>query len=365
MNNNKEPLVGISCITYNHAPFLREMLEGIAKQQTDFPFIAVIGNDKSPDNTADILEEYRSRYPDIFKIINQPVNKGVIENSLIVLDNIPPVRYLTFCEGDDYWTDPLKLQKQVDWMECHPECAICYHIAAVKYENEHECRKDEQVPSKDVVKKLSTCDPKKLLLEINYIPTASVMYRRHYSASEFRKIYKTDIMPGDWFRHLAHARFGTIHFIPEIMSVYRKHSGGIFSSLEKKQHLFMQKYGIKGCRFYQEALKLFDEGSIEFRILQRRYCNHCLVLMTSIVSNDDTQLLKCFLESFPKESLEQMLLHKHNLGTLSALSRMMYLYSTPAESCWEKIGQYFIRFYLKLQHDGVCKCIKRLFSWKN
>lgn len=357
MSKNTDPLVGVVCITYNQAAYLRDMLDGIAMQQTDFPFVAVIGNDDSSDDTAEILEEYRCRYPHIFKVLNHPVRHGAIENSLIVLDNIPPVRYLAFCEGDDYWTDPLKLQKQVDYMERHQECAICFHIAAVKYENGE--KEDEQLPSAKMQKELSPEVSEKLLLENNFIATASIMLRRKYSAAEFRKIYKTDIMPGDWFWLLAHMRFGTMHYIPETMSVYRKHDAGMFSSLERQCDLFFRKYGIRHCRFFEEALGLFAKDSHEYRILRRRYCNFVLEFLASTIKTNDLPTLEHFLSAFDLRALDLMIRHRHHQGLLPALARTLYLYCTPSDSRWEKAGQFFLRIGLKIRDDGLWESIKR------
>ena len=357
---DNHPLVGISCVTFNQAPFLRDMLEGIAMQKTTFSFVAVIGDDASTDNTAEILEEYRSRYPHIFKIINQPVNRGVIENSLIVLDNMPPVRYIAFCEGDDYWTDPLKLQKQVDCMERDPECSICFHASRVRYENDQD--KQELLPTQREIRIFSKGVPQKLLFERNFIPTASVMYRRQVSAADFRKIYKDDMLPGDWFWHLFHIRYGNIRFIPDVMSVYRRHDTGIFSSLDSQREIFYRKFGIKHCRFFEEALKLFEKDSAEYAILLKSSRNFFLEFLDSCVKTDDMQMLEQFIKSFSVEFLLQLTGYKRSTYLLYSLSRNVCLYCYPQNSFCGKFKRLFLRLLFRLRNDGMVTVIRNILQ---
>ena len=121
------PLVSINTLTYNHAPYIRQCLDGIMMQKTTFPFEVLIHDDASTDGTADIIREYEVRYPDIIKPIYQTENhysKGFSINKEFMFPRIRG-KYVAFCEGDDYWIDPLKLQKQIDFLESHPDYSIC------------------------------------------------------------------------------------------------------------------------------------------------------------------------------------------------------------------------------------------------
>lgn len=123
-----KPLVSISCITYNHAPYIRQCLEGFIMQKTNFAYEILIHDDASTDSTSDIIREYENKYPDIIKPIYETENqyqKGVPIGSAVW--NVPRAqgKYIALCEGDDYWTDPNKLQKQVDYMEQHSEIDLC------------------------------------------------------------------------------------------------------------------------------------------------------------------------------------------------------------------------------------------------
>ena len=130
-----KPLVSIQCLVYNHEPYLRQCLDGFVMQKTNFPFEAIIHDDVSTDNSVAIIREYAEKYPDIIKPIYEKENQySKHDGSLrkIILAAFSPYsKYIAICEGDDYWTDPYKLQKQVDYLDNHPECGLVYTNAMV------------------------------------------------------------------------------------------------------------------------------------------------------------------------------------------------------------------------------------------
>ena len=139
--SEKTPLVSVCTLAYNHEPYIRECLDGILMQKTNFAFELLIHDDASTDGTADIIREYEAKYPDIIKPIYQTENqysKGVKINATIQFPRAKG-KYIALCEGDDYWTDPLKLQKQVDFMEANPNCSLCCHHMKVYSEFIKEC----------------------------------------------------------------------------------------------------------------------------------------------------------------------------------------------------------------------------------
>lgn len=119
--------VSVICNAFNHGKYIRDALEGFVSQKTDFPFEVLIHDDASTDDTADIIREYEERYPEIIKPIYQSENQYSQKISISITYQVPRAKgkYIALCEGDDYWTDPLKLQKQYDFLEAHPDYSLC------------------------------------------------------------------------------------------------------------------------------------------------------------------------------------------------------------------------------------------------
>lgn len=124
---SKTPLVSIVCDTYNHAPYVRAALDGFLMQKTDFPFEIVVHDDASTDGTADVVREYEAARPDLFRCVYRSENMYSRDPKILEHYVFPLVRgkYVAVCEGDDFWTSPDKLQKQVGYLETHPECTLC------------------------------------------------------------------------------------------------------------------------------------------------------------------------------------------------------------------------------------------------
>lgn len=223
------PLVSICCITYNHADFIEECLDGFLRQHTNFQFEILIHDDASTDGTSVIIEEYSKNHENLFKPIIQNENqysKGI--RAINSTFNFPRAKgkYIALCEGDDYWTDPLKLQKQVDFLEANPAFSSCFHPVQILKGNEFvEDHITRKVP--DV-----TCT--KDLLEGNFIHTPSVVFRNFFDAAHSAKfIEATRFSPiGDLLLHIFNAQFGKIYRLEEPMAVYRL-GAGTWSSLSK------------------------------------------------------------------------------------------------------------------------------------
>lgn len=221
---NKNPLVAIDCITYNHGKFIRDTLEGFVMQRTDFPFVAIVHDDASTDGTADIIREYAERYPDIIKPILETENlysKGDDSLGRVMREAIDAsgAKYVALCEGDDYWTDPLKLQKQIDFMEANPDYSMCFHNAIEHWEN-------GLVPDAPKNQNLDDGDFSGIDIYNSYIvPTASIMVRN--SVIKNRKYLKAcnsrKFAFGDLLICLSASDLGKIRYSKEMGSVYRRH----------------------------------------------------------------------------------------------------------------------------------------------
>ena len=128
--DEKTPLVSVICLTYNHEKYIRRCLEGLLKQKTGFDYEVIVHDDASTDATPDLVREYAEKAPDIIKPILQKENRFSRGLSIIEPVILPVLRgkYVAMCEGDDYWTDPLKLEKQVRALADHPDCRLCLHL---------------------------------------------------------------------------------------------------------------------------------------------------------------------------------------------------------------------------------------------
>lgn len=222
-------------------------------QKTNFPFEVLIGDDASTDKTPQVIQEYASKYPEIIKPILRKKNIGVKKNAR-ELYRLAKSPYLAICEGDDYWTDPLKLQKQVDFLDTHPDFSVCFHPVLVHWENGE--REDSVFPSlKQRFEKtvLSIGD----LLKSNFIQTNSVVYRYRF-LDESLDILPCNIQPVDWFMHLLHAQKGKIGFLSDIMGVYRRHDHGIWYNLSFDTDKWLMDYGMEVVSFWEEVGKRFN-----------------------------------------------------------------------------------------------------------
>lgn len=247
--NDQGIKVSVICITYNHEKFIRDALEGFLIQKANFKFEIIIGDDASTDCTANIIQEYADKHPDLFVFVRRKKNVGIHAN---ILDLMKRVRgqYVAMNEGDDFWLASTKLQSQVDYMESHPECAICFHPVRVVYENNRKIK--EIFPSNLSGFKFSLDS----LVEDNFIQTNSVLYRWAFHKTE---IFPEDIsfLPLDWYCHLMHARYGEIHMLNEVMSVYRKHDGGIWAGQASRSSL-LKKWGVQHIDMYRQSNKALN-----------------------------------------------------------------------------------------------------------
>lgn len=284
---SKQPTVSIVSVTYNQEEFIGQTLEGFLAQQTDFDFEIVIADDCSSDSTPKIIRQYARQYPDIFKPILREANVGVMENFWGVM-RAARGTYIALCEGDDYWTDPQKLQLQVDFLNSHPECALCFHPVKVAVESGRE--KDYISPDPKDKQDFSTPE----LLRRNFIQTNSVMYRRQ-TYDELPK----HIMPVDWYLHMYHARFGEIGFIDRVMSVYRRHAGGVWA--ESYQHLdkVLQKYGVAWLGMHTEAWHLYQQPATYRKIIEGSIIT-MLNRLVAVDSKHEGKLLRSALAEFPE-----------------------------------------------------------------
>lgn len=229
---NCEPLVSICCLVYNHESFLRDCFNGFITQQITFPIEILVHDDASSDNSAGVIKEYTDKYPDLFKPIYQSENqysKGVDVFQLNAQRAIG--KYIAVCEGDDYWTDPNKLQMQVDFLESHPDYSMCFHGAEEKNEgnlytdSEHNLVQDKDYTAVD-------------LLDHWIIPTASIVMRRECAFYPLKNPGK--IVYGDYFVFFSCLALGNVRGFSRKMSVYRVNQNSLTHNPKYKKNIILK-----------------------------------------------------------------------------------------------------------------------------
>ena len=282
--NSNSIAVSIICNAYNHEPYIRDALESFVMQRTSFAFEVLVHDDASTDKTADIIREYEAKYPDIIKPIYQTENQYTKGGVSRFQESRIKGKYVAFCEGDDYWTDPYKLQKQYDAMEAHPEVDICAH-SAIKINAENKQQIAVIAPrNKDCI--ISTEDV--IYGEGGFVATNSLFYRAElYSKNyEFRKILRLDYT----LQILGSLRGGML-YLSDYMSAYRYMVPGSWTCnyvkdekkqdalFEKKQKMLdslngetVYKYDniIKKRMLKNEAARLIEKNKIK-EVLNRKY----------------------------------------------------------------------------------------------
>ncbi|MDY6148164.1 MAG: glycosyltransferase [Porphyromonas sp.] len=251
------PLVSVCTLTYNHVPYIRQCIEGVLMQRTTFPIELIIHDDASTDGTAGIIREYQEKYPDVIISIFQKENQYSKQVPISTTYVWPKIRgkYVAICEGDDYWTDPLKLQKQVDYLEAHPGCGLVYSSVRFFHQKKGKFRSEfvSQVELDDLLLK-------------NSIPTLTTCFR-----TDLLRDYEREMLPelpakmpfGDYPIWIFMAMKSSIRCFSEIMGVYRvlENSASHHTSVErdvdfKNKVLEFQLFIIN--RFFPEKANQFE-----------------------------------------------------------------------------------------------------------
>lgn len=229
------PMVCVQCLAYNHEKYIRECLEGLVNQKTDFKYEVIVHDDASTDNTVSIIKEYAEKYSEIIKPIFEKENlykRDQARMRQIITEKLTG-KYIAFCECDDYWIACDKLQKQVDFLETHPDYSMCFHSAKKQYEtNTISWLKCEDVEDRDY-------SPTEVF--VNWIvPTASILCRREAIENRMKMIGSNRILNGDITIVLSSAMIGKIRGMHEQMSVYRVQSSGITYDLNARRKRAMR-----------------------------------------------------------------------------------------------------------------------------
>lgn len=213
VQSHNVPKVSVCMIAYNHEPYISEAIQGVLSQKTDFQVELVIGEDLSTDGTRKLCEMFQQEFPDIIRLIGREKNLGMSDN---FVDTVRQCRgaFVAMCEGDDYWTDPLKLQRQVDFLEASPDYSACFHDVEVVYLNREKASHTVIADPRD---EFSFSE---IVAKGALIPTCSLVFRN------YTEDFDNDLILLDWVLQLLLARRGKLKRMSGVMAVYRQHSGG-------------------------------------------------------------------------------------------------------------------------------------------
>ena len=238
-----QPLVSICCVTYNHAPFIRQCIDGFLMQETTFPVEILIHDDASEDGTDGIIREYADKYPEkIFPLYEEQnqYSRGVKIDFFNY--NRARGKYIAYCEGDDYWTDPLKLQKQVDFMESHPEYSVCFHDYTVfDLETKH-------LFSPHYSSELSL-EGGGMDIDFTMVVSSTGVGGKPLTMMFRKSMYSYDW--AEWYKYYrdTHEIYhllckGKGRYLDFNGAVYRVHGGGVHSSMSDEKNLFTVRESI-------------------------------------------------------------------------------------------------------------------------
>ena len=208
---NNLPLVSVCMVSYNQEKYIQDALYGVLMQVTSFPIELIVSDDCSTDTTPDILRQYADEYTNVRPIYGRR-NVGYPNNQRRSLEAARG-KYIALCDADDYWTDPYKLQKQVDYLEAHSDCVICFHNVMNVYEVDTVER--SLLNPLDFPTELTLED---MIMRKWFLATNSEVFRREYLL--FPEWYDS-VLHIDYVISVIVAQYGKLHYMPDVMSVYR------------------------------------------------------------------------------------------------------------------------------------------------
>lgn len=223
------PLVSIWITTYNHEKFISEAIEGVLMQKTNFSYEMVIGEDCSTDGTREILLGYKEKYPDKIQLFLPEQNLGMIP-MFEATYSLCRGSYVAWLDGDDYWTDPYKLQKQVDFLEANPDFVMCFHNIRFL---DHTKNKEFNHGGPQFTGINNTLFIEHILHNHNQVFALSVVYRNVLPEKLPDWFYQLPFP--DWGFYTLLVAHGKIKYFPDIMGVYRIHKAGSYSGLSQQE----------------------------------------------------------------------------------------------------------------------------------
>lgn len=296
----EEPLLSVLTMTRNHKDYILDCMESVTAQKTDFTIEHIIVDDFSDDGTQDIIENYASQNAHVRPFFLPYRSYGGL--NVKKLFNACKSKYAAICDGDDYFIQPYKLKKQVDYLEKNQDCALCFHPVLAKYENDTHPSfifPPATLLPRGIQKKYYLAD----LFIRNIIQTNSVMYRWRFRDG-LPEWFRSDICPSDWYWHLLHAEKGKIGFLPEIMSIYRRHGESWYSDSFISPLEHRRKHGMSELETYKAMNDHFKN-----RYFSRLSCLAGDVFACFLTIKDkegDSSLMDAATDRYPEFALDFM-----------------------------------------------------------
>jgi glycosyltransferase involved in cell wall biosynthesis len=249
--------VSVLVTAFNHEKYIEQALESVLVQKVGFNYEIIVGEDCSTDSTREIVVRLHEKFPERIQLFLPEQNLGAYGNRIFgEILQLAKGCYVALLDGDDYWTDCYKLQKQADFLDAHPECAICFHNAIAFYENGNR-EPWNWTPASQ--KEISSIED---LWMDNAIAFSATMFRRglfgHLPSWYF------SMFCADWALHILNAEHGRIGYLSEVMAAYRYHSGGMYSRLSEFEKL-------------EETLKFYKAMNINTNFRYKRIIKTALI----------------------------------------------------------------------------------------
>jgi glycosyltransferase involved in cell wall biosynthesis len=264
------PKVSVCMITYNHEKYIREAIDGVLMQQTDFPIELILANDCSTDSTDSVIQNILAMHPkaNYIRYFHHPKNLGMMPNFIFALGQCQG-KYIALCEGDDYWTDPLKLQKQVDFLENHKDFVACFHNVWMEDERTSNPTKVLwRSYDKDEFDTYDTISP------VSLFHTSSYVLRNQLKSFP---IWFAKVFSGDMALLTIISRDGKLKLIDFPMSVYRKNETGVtnftLNTTFHQQRIILLKYfhNFLPAEFHQKIKQVMKYHKI--KCMELKYPN--------------------------------------------------------------------------------------------
>ncbi len=283
-------------MTYNHEEYIEDCLKSVLAQQTEFPVRHIVLDHCSSDATPSILSEYAKKHPSIQPVL---LSRREPQENVRGLFMRCRTKYAALCDGDDFFSDMRKLQKQVEYLETHENCALCFHPVYVLFEDGHQpfiFPPLSQLPRRSNAE-FYLAD----LTKGNFIQTNSVMYRWRFTEG-LPSWFRYDICPADWYWHMLHAEKGRIGFLPEVMGVYRRHGNAMYAKSFVDPLAHWRIHGMGELH----ALKAYNDhfNNRYFRNFSS-LAEHIFVAYLKIAAEEgDSSFLDQASEAYPQFALE-------------------------------------------------------------